>query len=259
MALVAAGSFDASAQFVDAVRSATYAPEAGVGAGTTITDGGASRNIAECGFQNASGERINIGSIAFAAAFTVAVRFVYRDNGGGGQYASLISRGGVFESDSQFAMGMRADNVGNDDYFLYGRNGSSLVGFEDTFNPGLALTAGTAYTLLGRWQSGTQQLWLCNLDIGGPGVHAVSIGAGTSGNGSDGSQPVHLGGPAAFSSGSEYTAGAGLLGALIYDEYVSDAVRDAIGADFYAQIPSGGAVSAAAKRRYRLTQLQMEP
>lgn len=239
MALVAAGYIDALGNFVDTVRSSTYSPEVGVTVGGSLTDG-QTRFYARTDRTQASGERINIGTFAFMPSFTWAVRFRHRETDNTGDpYMSYISRGSIYATNTQAGLGFR-DNANGRTPFFYGRNNGTIVGFEeDGFGAGWAgtLVDGNIYTLVGRWQSGTQQVWLCAPNIGGAGVNRVARGSSTSGNGADGGQPIYLAGPDVFENFG-YSAKTDLLGALIYDEYVSDGTLDAIAADFYAQIPS---------------------
>lgn len=241
MALIAAGTFNTAAAFVDTVRGQTYAAEASVTAGGTQTDdgtsldggGGASRNTAETHKAAAAGNRIPIGTLAHDTSFTVAVRFIARNGiDNDGDYMSLISKGGVFENDTQYALGFRDATSGNRAWFGYARNAGTLIGSEaGAATP--SIDAGSIYTALLRWQNGTQQVYVWD------GTTATLRVTDTDNGSTDGSQVTHIGGPNTFTS-TDTNINAGFLGVLIYDEYVNDATRDAIFADFYSQIPAAG-------------------
>jgi hypothetical protein len=237
MSLVAAGLVNVDGDIEDVVRAVTCAAEAGVGAGGTITDGGLSRYIAETGQSAASGERIDMGAIAFAAARTVAVRFVQRAvTGGVDDYHSIASRGSVFENASEFAIGWRQATIAP---FQYQRNVATLRGSEASGQP--QLTAGTAYTVIYRAEANSKQLYFCAQDIGGAGVDYVLVTSSTDAIGTDGGQHVFLGGPNTFTS-QDRSINSGILGVLIYDHRIDDTELAAIALDgatgFYAQIPT---------------------
>lgn len=237
--LVAGGFIDSGGHFVDVIRGRTFAPEADILRGTTASDGG-DRFYARADMTQAPGERINIGHLPFFASYTWAVRFRHREHGSTSLYQVYASRGDLYGTDCQGALGFR-DSFNGGTPFFYGRNGSTLVGAEDgQMDWRNTLVDGQVYTLVGRWQAGTQQVWLCAPNIGGAGIHRVARVTSASGNGTDGGQPMYLLGPSAFTSQGA-SAQTDLLGALVYDEYVSDTTLDAIAENFWGQLAPTGA------------------
>lgn len=226
--LIGGGTSDSSGNITDIVRSTTCTKEASVTGGSTVSDNG-TRNIAETHFATASGNRIDCGVFTFDTSYTIAVRFIYRAQSGSTVYASLASRGSVFENDSQFAIGMRDGALTS---FEYARNGGSLLGTEDVpYGKGVDVI----YTEMLRWQNGTQEQWLFGTDVGGAGVNEKLLDSSSSGDASDGGQHLFIGGPNTPGT-NDNSGNFGILGYLYYDTYVSDTVKGNIRDDFYGQI-----------------------
>ena len=228
---------DGSADLYDSTADATYTAEGSVTDGGSITDQSGTRYIASCPEQNTSGGRINCGTIDMAWDYTIVIR-ARPQAATGGDYHNLASVGGVYNDDTQLAIGWTALTTG----FNYWYNTSTLYGTEG--GGAFTLVANTVYTFIARGRSGNQQFLVCNPDIGGAGVDYVNMaGAQTLTNAaSDGNQNLYLAGPAAFNLQSDGCA-VDILGMLIYDEYISDALRDTIADDgFWAQFPATASV-----------------
>lgn len=221
-------------------RAASYSAEASVGDGGTVSDGGASRQIANTVQQKTAGGRIPFGVLNLGWDFSVVVRAYYRAPASGTDYRNLISKGGVFLNNTRLAIGWRQDSS---DAFEYFRNVGSLQGTEVT--AATTLTDDALYTFIYRSQSGAQQFYYCDTDIGGSGTHYV-LACGTTGTteGTDGSQTIYLGGPSGWGGSSqEDGCEAGIIGVRIYDHFLSNTELNTLGnggSGFWTGFPTEG-------------------
>lgn len=138
------------------------------------------------------------GTFPFLSEFTIS--FWTSPTINGSVYRTLVSRGGVFENDSNFAIGMRHIG-GNVRPYMYAKNGGTLVGTENTSD----ITPGVWMHIVASWQASDQRLY----------HNGVQITSSTTSNGTDGSQNLKIGN--ANSGGSDNPYDGDVLDVRIYD------------------------------------------
>lgn len=177
--------------------------------GAGVTGGGANGTLHDQG--TSADEVITSDVSADSAAYSGVIWFKFNGTPGGTPYTSLVSRGGVFEDDSRFAIGFRPNGEGNGLIgFMYRRDGSSLGGAE----------GGAGFPVL---EVGRTYRWAFRWGASGGAVYVDEASVLTTGDslGTDGSQSIKLAGPNSFNS-SDSTASVEILYSAVWDEYLAE-------------------------------------
>ena len=139
------------------------------------------------------------------------------------KYCSLFSMGGVFQDNTKFAIGFYQYDEPTPQFlataFLFGRNGSTLVGAQGATQK--ALLASTTYRVAFRWTAGDGQIWhnesSWTTTTDSPGTH----------NGTD---QIRIAGPSTFNS-ADQTAPIEVIYSALWNEFVDSTTLLAYSAD----------------------------
>lgn len=128
-------------------------------------------------------------AIPFLPEFTLCVSAYVDNTNRADGYYNLISRGGVFVNNSNFSFGFRLATGSFRRPYCYGRNSSTLVGFEITNSVSIGW-----HRLVVTWRSGSQVAY----------VDGVQYGTASQTNGANGSQNLYFGRPSSTAGGDLY-------------------------------------------------------
>lgn len=142
---------------------------------------------------------LDFGTFPFLSAFTIIAWI--RPTGGTAGYQGIVSRGSVFENNSNFVLGVR--NISSEfRAFIYAKNGSTLNGIE---SGATGPAAGVVQHIAATWTSGSNIVYR----------DGVSVASDTDTNGADGSQSLIVGAPNTI--GTDKAFEGGIADVRIYD------------------------------------------